>query len=213
MPENQFLCIVKVFLIHKNHRMKKKVFHNAARKAAMLLAVVLFIQVGASCKDAGKNNHLNETQMEKILFVNGSPNRDGNTAALAKTLLENKQYETLNLNDYRLNFYGQTLEGDQLDEVIDRMKAADIIVMGSPVYWHNICASMRTLMERFYGYVPEDAFKGKRLFFLYQGASPTKMMIDDGEYTMSRFARMYGFTYEGMANDKSGAEALSEKLK
>lgn len=28
-------------------------------------------------------------------------------------------------------------------------------VMGSPVYWHNICASVRTLMERFYGYVPE----------------------------------------------------------
>lgn len=67
------------------------------------------------------------------------------------------------------------------------------VVMGSPVYWHNICASVRTLMERFYGYVPENTFKGKRLFFLYQGAAPTQMMIDDGEYTMSRFAGMYGF--------------------
>ena len=79
--------------------------------------------------------------MEKILFINGSPNRDGNTAALAKVLLEGREYETLNLNDYRLNFYGQTLEGDQLDELIAKMKHADIIVMGSPVYWHNICAA------------------------------------------------------------------------
>lgn len=69
--------------------------------------------------------------MEKILFINGSPNRDGNTAALAKVLLEGREYETLNLNDYRLNFYGQTLEGDQLDELIAKMKHADIIVMGS----------------------------------------------------------------------------------
>ena len=152
------------------------------------------------------------TKMEKILFINGSPNRDGNTAALAKVLLEGREYETLNLNDYRLNFYGQTLEGDQLDELIAKMKHADIIVMGSPVYWHNICASLRTLMERFYGYVPSGEFKGKRLFFLYQGAAPTKMMIDAGEYTMSRFADMYGFAYEGMATDRSEAKTLRKKL-
>ncbi|MGM9802777.1 MAG: flavodoxin family protein [Muribaculaceae bacterium] len=151
--------------------------------------------------------------MEKILFVNGSPNRNGNTAALAEVLLEGKQYKTLNLNDYCLNFYGQTLEGDQLDEVIAMMKEADVVVMGSPVYWHNICASVRTLMERFYGYVPDGAFSGKRLFFIYQGASPTKMMIDDGQYSMSRFAGMYGFSYEGMATNQDEAKALSNKLK
>lgn len=38
-------------------------------------------------------------------------------------------------------------------------------------------------------------------------------MIDDGEYSMSRFARMYGFTYEGMATSKSEAKELRSKLK
>ena len=56
-------------------------------------------------------------------------------------------------------------------------------------------------------------FKGKRLFFVYQGAAPTKMMIDDGEYSMSRFAGMYGFSYEGMATSKSEAKTLKGKLK
>lgn len=165
----------------------------------------------ASKKQSSNNDK--EKNMEKILFVNGSPNRDGNTATLAKALLKGKEYDTLMLTDYRINQYGQKLEGDQLDEVLDRMKQADIVVMGSPVYWHNICASVRTLMERCYGYLPEGAFKGKRLFFVYQGAAPTKMMIEAGEYSMSRFAGMYGFTYEGMANDRKGAEALGEKLK
>lgn len=189
---------------------------NTIRKAAVLVAAALFVQLGANCKSANEKQTATtnkEEKMEKILFVNGSPNRDGNTAALAKVLLEGRQYETLNLNDYRLNFYGQTLEGDQLDKVIAKMKEADIVVMGSPVYWHNICASVRTLMERFYGYLPENTFSGKRFFFLYQGAAPTKMMIDDGEYSMSRFAKMYGFTYEGMATSKSEAKELRSKLK
>lgn len=176
-----------------------------------MLGMLAFINCSAGTKKSDSNN--NEVEMEKILFINGSPNRDGNTAALAKVLLEGRKYETINLNDYRLNFYGQKLEGDQLDEVIAKMKEADIVVMGSPVYWHNICASVRTLMERFYGYVPDGEFKGKRLFFVYQGAAPTKMMIDDGEYSMSRFAGMYGFSYEGMATSKSEAKTLKGKLK
>ena len=175
--------------------------------------MLLMLAVGATCKTNNKSMNKQTDKQEKILFINGSPNKDGNTAKLAKTLLEGKEYETLNLTDYRINFYGQNLEGDQFDEVYQKMKDADIVVMGSPVYWHNICASVRTLLERFYGPIAPGTFKGKKLFFLYQGAAPTKMMLDDGEYTMSRFAGMYGFTYEGMAANKSQAQSLKEKIK
>ncbi len=187
-------------------------------KKTIVLCAALFVFFAATafalCKSS-KSESMKQTDMqqtEKILFINGSPNRDGNTAALAKTLLEGKEYETLALTDYRINFYGQTLDGDQFDEVYRKMKEADVVVMGSPVYWHNICASMRTFLERFYGPVESGTFKGKKLFFLYQGAAPTKMMIDDGEYTMIRFAEMYGFSYEGMATSKSQAKALRSKL-
>ncbi len=187
------------------------------RKTIVLCATFLVFFAAtafALCKSSKGENmkQTNTQQTEKILFINGSPNRDGNTAALAKALLEGKEYETLALTDYRINFYGQTLEGDQFDEVYKKMKEADVVVMGSPVYWHNICASMRTFLERFYGPIEPGTFKGKKLFFLYQGAAPTKMMFDDGEYTMSRFAEMYGFSYEGMATSKSQAKALRSKL-
>ena len=36
-----------------------------------------------------------------ILFINGSPNKNGNTVALAQTLLKGKEYETLNLTEYK----------------------------------------------------------------------------------------------------------------
>lgn len=146
-----------------------------------------------------------------ILFVNGSPEKNGNTAALAKALLQGHDYETLNLTDYRINTFGQTLPGDQFDEVIEKIRKADVLVMGSPVYWHNICGSMRTLLDRFYGPVAPGSLHGK-LFFLFQGAAPEKWMLDAGEYTMERFAGLYGLEYEGMASNASEAEKLGEKL-
>lgn len=148
----------------------------------------------------------------KILFVNGSPEANGNTAALAKVLLKGREYETLNLTDYRINAYGQTLPGDQFAEVLDKMKAADVIVIGSPLYWHNICGSVRNLIDRFYGPVESGSLSG-RMFFVFQGMAPEKWMLEAGEYTMSRFAARYGLEYQGMATNKAEAEALAGKLK
>ena len=42
-----------------------------------------------------------------ILFINGSPNKNGNTVALVKRLLRNQEYETLHLTDYKIYDYGQ----------------------------------------------------------------------------------------------------------
>ncbi len=147
-----------------------------------------------------------------ILFINGSPNVDGNTAKLAAKVLNGRRFETLNLVDYRINVYGQTLAGDQFAEVIARMKKADAIIIGSPLYWHNICGSVRTLLDRFYGAVSERGLSGKKLLFVFQGAAPQKWMMEAGEYTMKRFAALYGLDYLGMATDDAEAAALSERL-
>lgn len=63
--------------------------------------MLLMLVAGASCKSNNKSMNKQTDKTEKILFINGSPNRDGNTAALAKALLEGRNYETLNLTDYR----------------------------------------------------------------------------------------------------------------
>lgn len=146
-----------------------------------------------------------------ILLINGSPNADGNTAELAKVLLTGQTYETLNLVDYQINAYGQTLPGDQFDEVLEKIKGADVLVIGSPLYWHNICGSIRNLLDRCYGPLEQDSLSGK-LFFVFQGASPEKWMMTAGEFTMSRFAGLYGLDYQGMATSSSEAKALSQKI-
>ncbi len=148
----------------------------------------------------------------RILFINGSPNKNGNTAALAAALLKDKEYETLHLTDCTIGSYGQNLPGDGLDAVIDAMRQADTVVIGSPVYWHNICGSVRNVLDRFYGKVESGALSGRKLYFVFQGAAPEQWMLEAGEYTMKRFAALYGMTYGGMVTNQNEAEKLAESM-
>ena len=147
-----------------------------------------------------------------ILFINGSPNKNGNTAALAAALLNGKNYTTLNLTDYVIGAYGQNLPNDGLDTVIHAIEQADTIVVGSPVYWHNICGSVRNVLDRFYGKVENGSLSGRKLYFVFQGAAPEKWMLEAGEYTMKRFAALYGMTYGGMATNENEATKLGKNI-
>lgn len=147
-----------------------------------------------------------------ILFINGSPNKNGNTAALAETLMNGKEYQTLHLTDYKLYGYGQDFEDDQFAEIVAKMKSADTIVIGSPVYWHNMCGLVRNLIDRFYGPISEGELGGRKFAFLFQGAAPEKWMLEKAEYTMNRFARMHGMEYIGMATNRAEAKQLAKNI-
>lgn len=147
-----------------------------------------------------------------ILFINGSPNKDGNTVKLADALLEGKEYDTLHLVDYKIYSYGQEYEDDQFLEVIEKMKQADMIVLGSPLYWHSMSGAVRNLLDRSYGVLSEKAFQGKKLFFVFQGASPTKEQLAAGDYTTGRYAMLYGMDYQGMATNKAEAQKLAKRI-
>ncbi|HEM3464011.1 TPA: NAD(P)H-dependent oxidoreductase [Streptococcus suis] len=130
------------------------------------------------------------------LFINGSPNKNGNTVALAQKLLANQEYETLHLVDYKIYDYGQDFSDDQFEEVIQKVFAADTLFIGSPVYWHSINGLVRKILDRQYDVVT-DELVGKKTF---QGSAPTQEVLDMGDYTMSRYAGLYGMDYQGMVN-------------
>lgn len=132
----------------------------------------------------------------KTLLINGSPNKNGNTVKLTKKHF--KDFETLHLVDYKIYSYGQNFEDDQFDEIIDAMSHADTIIIGSPLYWHSMSGAVRNLLDRFYMHVDENLLKDKDMYFVFQGYAPTQEQLDAGDYTMNRFANLYGMNYKGM---------------
>ena len=116
-----------------------------------------------------------------VLFINGSPNKNGNTTELANTLMDGKDYRTLHLVDYKLYGYGQSFADDQFAEILESMKEADTIVIGSPVYWHSMCGLVRNLLDRFYGPVVSP-FAAAKVANSSGSAKSAKKLIfaDDG---------------------------------
>lgn len=91
--------------------------------------------------------------MNKILFINGSPNKNGNTARLAHLFLKGHDYDTLNLVDLKIYSYGQHFADDQYQDVIRAISSHEVIVVGSPMYWHSMSGAVRNVLDRAYGIV------------------------------------------------------------
>lgn len=150
--------------------------------------------------------------MKRILFVNASPNRNGNTAAMVKRMLAGRSFDTLDLVDYKIYPLGQSFVDDQSETVMQKMLEADVLVMGSPVYWHSMTGQFRTLLDRIYESSLKSQLKGKDLYFIFQGAGPSSTMLEAGNYTMSIFCRLFGLYYKGMATNGKEAEKLGANI-
>lgn len=146
-----------------------------------------------------------------ILFINSSENRNGKTAKMAAELLAGKDYETLNLIDYRINFKGQDLAGDQFDEIIAKMKAADELVLGCPDYWFTINGAMRTVLDRFYGEVDLHSMSGP-MYLIFQGGGPRDIEFQHAEETARAFCRGFGYEYMGMISSMADAKAFNSRI-
>jgi multimeric flavodoxin WrbA len=100
-----------------------------------------------------------------VVAFNGSARPDGNTAVLLRTVLGELEREGIRTELIQLaglQLQGCTacytcrdrkdrhcvLEGDSVNEYIEKMRAADGILLGSPTYFADITANMKALMER-----------------------------------------------------------------
>ena len=102
-----------------------------------------------------------------ILVVNGSPRKNWNTATLLRKALEgaaSQGAETEYIYLYDLNFkgcqscfsckmiggksYGKCARKDDITSILERVKGANGIILGSPVYLGAVTGAMRSFLER-----------------------------------------------------------------
>lgn len=155
----------------------------------------------------------------KFYAVNGSPRKNWNTATLLNHALEGIKSVVPEADCERIDLYDHTYTGciscfackrvggksfgkcakkDEITEVIEKLSEADGIIFGSPVYFHDITAQLRALLERllfaYLAYTKEyDSLAPKRMptAFLY-----TMNVTEENMWKMGypeRLARMEGF--------------------
>ena len=101
----------------------------------------------------------------KVLAINGSPRKEGNTALLLRRVMlvlerEGIETELLQLAGSHLRgckaCYGCfskkdghcTQRDDVLNDFLDRMVAADGLLLGSPTYFTDVTTEMKALIDR-----------------------------------------------------------------
>lgn len=121
-----------------------------------------------------------ETTMAKVLAINGSPRKDGNTSILIRTIfaeLEKEGIETEVIQIGGKNVHGCTacmkcfenrdgkcaINNDMVNTIIEKMRKADGIILGSPVYFLDITPEMKALIDRvgFVSYANEFPLRNK----------------------------------------------------
>ena len=113
----------------------------------------------------------------KVLLVNGSPRKEGNTYTALKecaTQLEKNGIEAeiawigikpvrgcIACNQCRVQGQGKCVfDDDVTNEIIDKMATCDAIIIGAPVYWGQPAAQAQALQQRML-YAGGANFKGK----------------------------------------------------
>ena len=151
--------------------------------------------------------------MEKILFMNSSPNRDGNTYRIGKELLKDKEHDVLQMADYRISQYGQVFDDDEIKDVLKKIDECDVLVIGSPVYWYTVSGMLKTFIDRLYMLPGAEALRGKKLYLFAQASAPNQDTVKSIEFLSNRLSYLMGMELKGVVTDSSDGKEILSKMK
>ena len=128
---------------------------------------------------------------KKILVLSGSPRKGGNSDILCDQFMlgakeAGHNTEKIFLSDKEINYCiacdicknnGDICDqNDDMAEVLDKMIAADVIVMATPVYFYTMDAQMKTLIDRTYSRYME--IRNKDFYFIATAAVSRKQALE-----------------------------------
>lgn len=145
---------------------------------------------------------------KKILVLSGSFRKHGNSDLLCDEFIRGAQeaghdIEKIYVNDKHINYCRgcgvcntthRCVQKDDMAEILDKMIAADIIVMATPVYFYTMNGQMKTLIDHT---VPRyTEISGKEFYFIVAAADDNRANM---EKTLESFR---GFTEDCLNGTK-----------
>ena len=103
---------------------------------------------------------------KKIVILNGSPRRKGNTSALVKAFTEGVEsaghtvtvffLDSMNIHGCKGCFGGHSskecpcVQRDDMNKIYPAVRECDVIVLASPLYYWNMSGQIRTAIDRLF---------------------------------------------------------------
>ena len=114
----------------------------------------------------------------RILVVNGSPRKGGNTESLLDALIAGAEVVGATISKMNLRNLdvspcracdsckktGKCIQKDDMYDLISKMEESEIWILGTPVYWWGPTAQLKAFIDRWYG-INREVFKGRKAVF------------------------------------------------
>lgn len=128
---------------------------------------------------------------KKVVVLSGSPRKGGNSDLLCDQFIigakeAGNQAEKICFRDKNINYCiacdacrkngGNCIHKDDMAEILDKLIAADVIVMATPVYFYTMDAQMKTLIDRTYSRYTE--ISNKEMYFIVAAADGRKEAME-----------------------------------
>ena len=129
--------------------------------------------------------------MKNVLILSSSPRQGSNSDLLCDEFLRGAlvaghaaqkiRLADLKLNpclacDYCLSHDCKCVQNEGMQEIFPALKAADVIVLASPVYFHSINAQLKMVFDRTYSTHP--SYVNKEFYFLFTSAADSDVVRD-----------------------------------
>lgn len=150
---------------------------------------------------------------KKVLVLSGSPRKGGNSDILADEFIRGakvagNQTEKIIIRDKDVNGClgcgacqqngGNCIQKDDMIDIYDKLKVADVIVLASPVYFYTWNSQMKAVLDR--SFAVERLLTGKTFYLLCTGQAPSEEYMG----TMIDSFRKYIGCFRGEGNKEGG---------
>ena len=160
----------------------------------------------------------------KIVVLNGSPTKDGNTVALINAFkegAESKGHEVtvLNVAHKKVNGClgcnychsagnGKCVQNDDMQEIHPYLMEAEMITFASPIYYFTMSAQLEAVVQRFYAFTRPP--KAKYSTLLLSSYSPN---VYDASINQYKYMIYYmGMTDKGIVVSDNSTNKTPDKL-
>ena len=151
----------------------------------------------------------------KIVGIEGSPRKNGNTEKLVRTVLAGAEdvgsrTDFLKLADRTINYCqgcgscratGDCVIKDDMDKVVDVIQDSDVIVLGSPIYAWQVSGTTKVFMDRLCRILTPNyesrLNSSKKIAFAYTQGNPNADMFKSYFDYQEKVYTFLGFTLVG----------------
>ena len=129
---------------------------------------------------------------KQVLIISSSPRKGGNSDTLCDQFLKGaaeagNRVEKIRLADLKIDYCsacyackttGRCVKRDEMEQIIEKMRDAYVIVLATPVYFYTMCAQMKTMIDRTLGGAQTSGLENKEFYLIATAA--------DGKAAMER---------------------------